>query len=678
MTTTEGPLLVLAGAGTGKTRVVTTRIAHLLHNGVQPETILAMTFTNKAAGEMRERLKKMVGSKRAKLLTIGTFHAFCVRSLRKHAEVIGLPTDFVISDGSDQLMAMKGVLRELRVPEARMHPRAALARVSLLKNRLVSAESAVAEAAADDDVLVAEAFERYQKHLRRSRSIDFDDLLVEMVRLLTKHEGLRGQFRRRFRYVHVDEYQDTNGPQYEIVHQIAGEHRNLCVVGDDDQSIYGWRGADVRKILEFERHFVGAVTVRLETNYRSTAQILDAANAVICNNPSRHEKTLRSALGDGPPVTIECVDDEEAEARFVVRKIHGAIERRVANLRDFAVLVRTANQPRAFEAAFRARGIPYVLVGGQSFFDRKEVRDVLAFLKLVANPDDEVSLLRIINTPPRGVGKTSIDRALAYATEQGISINKAFEQSEKVANLQESAVRAVAGLRAKLLSMTQIHRPRRVVDLVRGVLEAVRYRDEIDRCYPEQDTRDTRWASVEEVVNFAENYQKRTPEPTLAGFLEELSLSANDDRSSDSKNNRDAVTIMTLHAAKGLEFPRVFLVGVEEGTLPHKRSAAEDTIEEERRLMYVGVTRAQRQLWITHTRARAKFGRRVQTHASRFIYEIMKETPPRGWLPAGAPPVAATAARGKGKGKGRPRKPPGRARRRGPPIPPGARKQTWR
>jgi len=447
--TLEGPLLVLAGAGTGKTRVITTRIAYLMARSVAPSNILAVTFTNKAAGEMKERVKALAGA-RARELTIGTFHAFCVRLLRAHGEALGLSRSFTICDSSDQLSAVKSVMRELRVHETTMHPSAVLARLSLAKNRMETPSSFLDAATSTRDELVAAVWERYQQHLTRSRALDFDDLLLETVRLLKEHPKVRGFCRKTHRYVLVDEYQDTNHPQYEIMREIAAEHSNVCVVGDDDQSIYGFRGADIQKILGFHRDFKGAKVVRLETNYRSTRPILEAANAVIRHNSARHEKSLVSAVGEGAPVRLTRLADEMTEAQFVVEEILKLVRRDEGRLSDVAVLFRTQVQPRPFEAELRAKGLPYVLVGGMSFFDRKEVRDVVAFLKVALNPDDEAAFLRVVNTPPRGIGKTTIDRVLAFATAEGISASRAFERATEIKGVSEDAAAAHQEFRRRL------------------------------------------------------------------------------------------------------------------------------------------------------------------------------------------------------------------------------------
>ncbi len=624
--TTEGPVLVLAGAGSGKTRVITCRIAHLVSRRVAAKNILAVTFTNKAAREMRERVGALVGAATAKELTVSTFHSFCVRVLREHAALLNLNPGFTICDDADQLTAVKGALREMRIPEASVHPRAALSKISLYKNRCVAPVQALAEAEDDYDELVARTYRAYNEHLKRSRTVDFDDLLVLTGELLSKQEDVRKKYQDRYKYVLVDEYQDTNGPQYEILRLIAGKHRNLCVVGDDDQSIYGWRGADVKKILNFEHDFKGATVIRLETNYRSTEQILAAANMVIKNNKSRHGKTLKAANGPGPEVRIFPCEDEEHESEFVVDEIIREVRGNRAKFGDIAILFRTAVQPRSFEARLRAARIPYELVGGMSFFDRKEVRDLLAYLRLAANPFDEASLLRVINVPPRGVGKSSIDKVIDYATAKGISAAAAFDQGT-LETVSPDTVATVRSFR-RVLADTAAKVPiAGLVTSIREMIVAVKYHEEIARCYPDAITQQARIAAVEEVVNIAENYARRSPKPSIEGFLEEITLS-NEEPDKDDKQTHDRVTLMTLHSAKGLEFPRVYLVGAEEGLLPHQRSVQEDTVEEERRLMYVGITRARRHLTITRVKTRAKYGRREPCLPSRFLFEIKGETPP--------------------------------------------------
>jgi DNA helicase-2/ATP-dependent DNA helicase PcrA len=631
VTTTEGPLLVLAGAGTGKTRVITTRIAYLLTLGVDPSNILAVTFTNKAAGEMRERVAHLAGA-RAKGITVGTFHAFCAKVLREHGHVLGLFRKFTICDASDQLSAVKSAMRELRVHETTMHPSAVLARLSLAKNRMQTPESFLAEGEGGRDQLVGSVWQRYQEYLGRTRALDFDDLLLEAVRLLREHEDVRSHYRKRYRHVLVDEYQDTNHAQYEIVRLIGGEHRNVCVVGDDDQSIYGWRGADIQKILGFHRDFEGAKIVRLQTNYRSTRPILDAANTLIRKNASRHEKALESARGDGEAVRFVRLKDETSEAQFVVEQIRHLLRLEEAKPADFAILCRTQVQFRAFEAELRANGLPYVVVGGMSFFDRKEVRDVVAFLKLAVNPRDETSLMRIINTPPRGVGKASLDRVLAFATDHGISASEAFERAAEIEGLSPQSVEGYRKLRDALDGSELEDAGQHLVFCLGRFLETIAYREEVNRLYPEPLTRDARWAGVVEILNFAENHVRRAAEPSLHAFLEELALTSGDGPGDKTETRRDGVTLMTLHAAKGLEFPHVFLAGMEEGILPHARAVAEGGVEEERRLAYVGITRAMTTLTLSWAFERAKYGRRAASVPSRFLFEAQDAALPEGWL----------------------------------------------
>jgi len=631
VTAGDGPLLVLAGAGSGKTRVITMRIAWLLARGVPARHVLAVTFTHRAAHEMRERVAALVGAGRAGEATIGTFHSFCARLLREHGAAIGVPARFAIRDAADQLAAARAALRELRVAEATLSPGALHARISLLKSRLVSAERARADAATRQELLVARAYAKYDEQLRRTRSVDFDDLLLLAVRLLRDARPVRDALAARYRHVLVDEYQDTNAPQHEILRLLAGGHRNLCVVGDDDQSIYAWRGADVQKILRFERDFRGAAVVRLETNYRSTEPILEAANRVIRRNSARHDKTLRSAIGAGEPVTYRRLDDESAEAESAVREIAALTGDGRARPSDFAILFRAAVQARPFEAALRARSIPYRLVGGMSFFDRKEVRDVLAYLRLAADPEDEVSLLRVIQCPPRGVGRATLDEALARATAAGIPVARAFREEGATAGLPPAAVAAMREFLATMEGLAARDPGRDLVAWMRRVLAEVRYRDEVERTYADAAAREERWLGVMELLNLAENHVKRAARPTLRGFLEALTLSAEAEEDPEKDGGRDVVTLMTLHAAKGLEFARVFLPGVEEGLLPHARAVEEGAVEEERRLMYVGITRAMRHLTVTCVRSRARRGRSTEAMPSRFLYEMRGEEPPGAW-----------------------------------------------
>jgi DNA helicase-2/ATP-dependent DNA helicase PcrA len=672
VSTTEGPLLVLAGAGTGKTRVITTRIAYLISLGVDPAGILAVTFTNKAAGEMRERVSHLAGP-RAKGITVGTFHAFCAKVLRDHGHALGLPKKFAICDASDQLSAVKSAMRELRVHETTMHPSALMARMSLAKNRMETPEGFLAAGSGGRDQLVGSVWQRYRELLARTRSLDFDDLLLETVRLLREHDEVRAHYRQKYRYVLVDEYQDTNHPQYEIVKQIGGAHRNVCVVGDDDQSIYGWRGADIQKILGFHRDFEGAKVVRLQTNYRSTRPILDAANAVIRKNAARHEKALESARGHGEPVRFTRLADETAEALFVVREMRNLLRLEEAKPQDFAILCRTQVQFRPFEGELRANGLPYVVSGGMSFFDRKEVRDIVAYLKLAVNTHDETSLLRIINTPARGVGKASLDRVLAFATDHGISAGEAFARAGEIDGLSPQAVEGHRQLREAIDGSGLSDAGPHLVARLERFLETIAYRDEVTRLYPDPVTREARWAGVLEVLNFAENHVRRSDEPSLHGFLEDIALTSGDTPGEQTEVRKDAVMLMTLHAAKGLEFPHVFLVGMEEGLLPHARAVAEGAVEEERRLAYVGITRAMKTLTMSFAFERAKHGRLARSVPSRFLFEAQGADLPAGWVGAEAmvvrddedgEPSPSAAKKKRGRGKAAPRGPARRPRAR--------------
>lgn len=624
--TTKGPLLVLAGAGTGKTRVITHRIAYMLSKGVSPKSILAMTFTNKAAGEMKERIAQLAPKASARDLTVGTFHSFCVKALRRYGDRIGLRKNFAICDAPDQLVAMKNALRDLGIRETTIQPRVCLGRVSLLKNRLIGPEQ-LAKSDDDWEAMIGRAYRRYDEGLRASGLLDFDDLLLYMVRLLDDRKTL-AHFRKRFRYIFVDEYQDTNGPQYTMIRRIGEKHRNVCVVGDDDQSIYGWRGADVSKILHFEDDFPEATVIRLETNYRSTNEILAAANALICNNVSRHEKSLHSAVGDGPPIAVKKLDDEETEAQFVVDSIQRRAREDRVPLTDFAILFRTQVQPRLFEMQLRQEHIPYTLVGGMSFFDRKEVRDVLAYLRLVANPLDEISLLRVINVPPRGIGATTVKNALAIAADKRLPLTEVFLNGGDFPDLNPVAVGAAQDLLGTLKELGRLNSGRQLVELVRELLIAVKYGDEIQRCYPDPEMQTARWDALNEIMNMAEMHVRQKRGANLSTFLEDLALNAAEDSEESEESDNRGVVLMTLHSAKGLEFGQVHLVGMEEGLLPHMRSVQDGGVDEERRLAYVGVTRAKRRLTLTFTASRAKYGQRVGTIPSRFLYEIRGRKPP--------------------------------------------------
>ena len=644
--TIEGPLLVLAGGGTGKTRVVTTRIAHMVAQGVDPGHILAVTFTNKAAKEMRERLGRLIGTK-AESLVASTFHSFCLRFLREHPDSLGMERGFSICDPSDQLAFVTRALRSLHVPAASLKPRDALSLISLAKNRLEDPDALARRLDPDLGHLAARTWEKYQDSLQHACKLDFDDLLLETRRLL-KDPKLRAEAAQRHRFVLVDEYQDTNAPQFEIVKAITEEHRNLCVVGDDDQSIYSWRGADMTKILSFKKTFGGAKVITLETNYRSTETILRCANRLIQNNTKRHEKTLRSALGEGEPVSLVTMRDEEIEANKVVQRIDEMVQAG-HKLDEFAVLFRTAIQARTFEAELRLRDIPYTLVGGMSFFDRKEVRDVMAYLRLLVDPDDEQALLRILNSPPRGIGKSTLDRVTAYATSEGISVGQAFDQAEHIKGVKVDRCKPIQQLRLRLRTLRGLYpdSSKNLVKLVKQTIGEVDYEEEVRRCYRDEEEYKKRWEGVEEVLNAAQNHAQRHKHPGLQRFLDELLLSAEDRDDPEDSSKRLSVTLMTLHASKGLEFPQVFLVGMEEGCLPHLKSVQEDSIEEERRLAYVGITRAQKFLQLSWCQTRARGGQTLSRHISRFLLELQQREPPSDWVAAGAEPAPKRKTKGR-------------------------------
>ncbi len=618
--TLSGPLLVLAGAGTGKTRVVTHRIAELIRHGTSPDRILAVTFTRKAAGEMLERSTQLLGKKRkgqeAQPL-ISTFHALCVKILRRHIEKLGYPHRFTICDRSDQHSEARAALREIRCPDQSLKPADLISIVSQWKSRSFEPGRAASIAESDREHLAAAAYRRYQSNLKSKGMVDFDDLLLLTQQLFARHPTVRREEASQFDHILVDEYQDTNQSQYQIVKGLAAGHRNLCVVGDDDQSIYGWRGAEVQHILSFQKDWPEAKLVRLEENYRSTAAILNYANTLIAFNRLRHEKVLRAARPNGQSPRVMQLRDENDEAEKVVADIQKQLSEPGVRAQDFAILCRTNEQPRVFETELRRAKLPYVLLGGMSFFDRKEVKDLLAYLKLIANPQDESSLLRIINTPPRNIGASTVKQLLAKATAQGCTVwdilpAHAHETTTKFQQL--------------ILSLQKIARKASLVELISDVIAQTGYRQELERQYPDPNDREARTASIEEIINAASLFDVRKKRDSLLeDFLDDIALGTRD--TSDDKENQlqnNAIALMTLHSAKGLEFPFVYMVGMEEGILPHKRSVEieGDAIDEERRLCYVGVTRAQEKLTLSFALGRRKWGKLRDTIPSRFLYEM--------------------------------------------------------
>lgn len=634
VTTLSGPLLVLAGAGTGKTRVITFRIAELIKGGISPHRILAVTFTNKAAKEMRSRATALLGGRRRKQKQkgpeISTFHSLCVRILRRNAKLLGYPENFTIYDRGDQETIARNALRDIRVGAQKLKPSDLIQMISAWKGQGISPKQAEDLAHNDRELLASQAYEKYQVGLRTCGAMDFDDLLACTERLFEEHPGARYAESSRFDHLLIDEYQDTSQLQYRIMRALAERHRNICVVGDDDQSIYGWRGAEVEHILAFKDQWPDARVVRLEENYRSSGWIIHLANTLIGHNSLRHDKVLRAAKQQGKPPRFVAHEDENHEAEAVVneifRKVNRTDDERVVPS-DIAILFRTNEQPRAFEQEMRRNGIPYRLVGGQSFYDRKEIKDLLSYLRVLANPSDEVSLLRIINTPPRGIGPSSVQTLVDDAVRAGKPLWDLLPTALEHPDIPQGASLAVEDFRRTMDEFRSRLGDEPLSDLVAELIGRVNYRAEIERQYKEASDQEARWNAVQELVNAVATYQSREEEPSLLGFLEESTLSdRDDDKEGDRKEH--AVTLMTLHSAKGLEFRQVYLVGLEEGLLPHKRSLLEDvnTIPEERRLAYVGVTRAQEELSLSFCKARMKWGKLRPQIPSRFLMEMRGET----------------------------------------------------
>ena len=668
--TLSGPLLVLAGAGTGKTRVVTFRIANLIRHGTPADRILAVTFTNKASQEMQERVshqlklpKRVRRGQPAPLRpAIGTFHSHCVQILKRHARELGYPEKFTIYDRSDAESVARTILREIKVHEDMLKPSDFLNIVSQWKNVGVKPEQANAAAMSDKEHLAASGYKRYQRQLKLQAAFDFDDLLVCAEQLLQDNEAVRKIEAGKYDHVLVDEYQDTNGCQYRIIKALAIDHRNLCVVGDDDQSIYGWRGAEVRHILNFKNDWPEATMVRLEDNYRSTDAILQMANRLIVFNSHRHEKTLRAARPIGQPPRILQFASEAEEAKGVVEEIGGRLDGdRTLKPGDFAILFRTNEQPRPFEMELRRCKLPYVITGSQSFFDRKEVRDLLSYLRWLDTPDDELALLRIINVPPRGMGAASVDKLLKKAVTDSSSVWKVMRDPTMLGSLPSPAQSGVAKLKqlqAEFARRTvafskhldqeaeEESQPTNVSNspsteaeqaepemldsdsltrIVGDMIDAIKYRNEVERLYPDPDECAMRLSSVEEVINAVAEYEQEAESPSIHDFLSSVTLAGREFGSPKEKEmKRNAISLMTYHSAKGLEFSIVYMVGMEEGILPHRKSITgdADAVDEERRLCYVGVTRAQDELSLTLPMSRFKWGKSRPTFPSRFLYEV--------------------------------------------------------
>jgi DNA helicase II / ATP-dependent DNA helicase PcrA len=616
--TTEGPLLVIAGAGSGKTRVLTHRVAHLLATqGVKPNEILAITFTNKAAGEMKERVERAVGPI-ARAIWIMTFHAACGRILRREAERLGYRSSFTIYDQADQVRLVKACLEELERDPKRFVPRGIHAQISNAKNQLIGPAEYASRVASFYDQTVADVYELYQRRLFGSNAVDFDDLLMLTVDVLQRFPEARERWAKSFRYVLVDEYQDTNHAQYALLKLLAQEHQNLMVVGDPDQSIYSFRSADIRNILEFEHDFPATKVIPLEQNYRSTNAILNAANEVIAHNRERKEKNLWSDLGEGELVHVVETEDEHGEARFVAAEIARCIEEGYSG-REIAVVYRTNAQSRVLEDVLVRQGVGYQVIGGPRFYERAEIKDAIAYLQVLDNPYDTVSLLRIANRPRRGIGDTSLTRLQTYAAGLDLSLWDAMGRAEE-AGLGAAAVRAVTSFRNVLQSLMATATDATVADVLEAVLERSGYVDalEAERTIEARG----RIENLEELVGVAREYDSVEGERSLSGFLQEISLYSDQDAIRDDPDDGGLVTLMTLHTAKGLEFRAVFMIGMEEGIFPHSRSIEENTLEEERRLCYVGMTRAQERLTLTHAMRRSLYGRYDANLPSRFLDEL--------------------------------------------------------
>jgi DNA helicase II / ATP-dependent DNA helicase PcrA len=618
--TTEGPLLIQAGAGSGKTKTLTHRIAYLIAtNRATPFNILAVTFTNKAAKEMRERVAKLLGEKaenRSFMPFMGTFHSICVRLLRQDGEYVGIPRNFVIFDESDRLSAIKQAIKQLMIDEKTFPPRVIASLISSAKNDLVDPLEYATLAGAPAQEAAAKVYPVYEKALKDAGALDFDDLILKTVNMLANYNEVRNKWRRQFRYVMIDEYQDTNAAQYKLVKLLTNEENNIAVVGDDWQSIYSWRGADFRNILNFERDYPKVAIIKLEQNYRSTKSILDAAHAVITKNSQRSDKKLWTEAGSGLPVQVLQVASERGEGEAIIRRIKNSVDIGSRRYNHFAVLYRTNAQSRSIEEMFVRYGVPYRVVGGVRFYDRKEIKDIIAYLRVIYQPEDAISFERIVNVPTRGIGTKSLEHFFTWARVSG-GILKGLETIDNCPELTPKAVKGFTELVDIIISYRELMSDTAVSGIIDSLLRRLDYFS-----YIEDGTiqGESRAENVRELISVAKGYQ----DAGLDGFLEEVSLISDLD-TADFKNN--AVTLMTLHAAKGLEFPVVFITGLEESVLPHSRALYDQgEMEEERRLMYVGMTRAREELYLIYASARVLYGGLQHNPPSRFLSEIDVQT----------------------------------------------------
>ena len=616
----EGPLLILAGAGSGKTRVITHRIAHLIHNlGVRPWNILAVTFTNKAAREMSERLRGLLSGGDVPL--IATFHAACGRILRQEIHHLGFESSFAIYDDRDSERVLKDLLKELNLDDKKYPPKVIAARIDDYKNRGLCPSDIDSVAAGDRyNAKVAQIYNAYQERLKKCNALDFGDMLLLTVQLLERFPDVRGKYQERFQWIMVDEYQDTNPVQYRLIRLLAGERKNLCVVGDDDQSIYSWRGADIRNILEFEKDFPGVTVVRLEQNYRSTTTILKAAGAVVSRNVGRKEKTLWTENPDGERILYRRMESDREEARFIGREI-AFLRSRGIILAEMAVFYRTNAQSRQVEEALASDAIPYHIVGGVRFYARMEVKDILAYLRVLDNPADEVSLKRIINVPARGIGNTTIDRVSALAASAGLSFHDALRDGSITASLGSAPRGKVSAFVSMMEHFREVASVNEPPEICRVVMEESGYTARLRESRDQEDSE--RLENLEQLLVAMEEFSEKNPQAGLSEFLEQVSLISDLEQGEAGK---PSVTLMTLHAAKGLEFKAVFIVGMEERLFPHVRALDDpDGMEEERRLCYVGMTRARERLYLLNARRRYLFGQEQTNPPSRFLRDIPPE-----------------------------------------------------
>lgn len=622
---TEGPLLIMAGAGSGKTRVLTHRIAYLMYEkDVAPHNILAITFTNKAAREMKQRVHDLVGQG-SERMWVSTFHSMCVRILRRDIDRIGYDRNFTILDTTDQLTVMRQVLRNLNVDTKQFDPRAMLGAISNAKNELITPEQYRKNQGNYYERQIADIYEAYQKMLRRNQALDFDDLIMETTHLFERVPEVLSYYQRRFQYIHVDEYQDTNNAQYHLVQQLAAKFQNLCVVGDSDQSIYAWRGANIENILSFEEGYPNARVILLEQNYRSTKFILEAANHVIENNIERKAKNLWTDNDEGHKIVCYEGSTERDEAMFVIEEIQSHLDEGTFNPDDIAVLYRTNAQSRAIEDTLLKSNIPYQMIGGMKFYERKEIKDLTAYLRLIANPEDDISFERAVNEPKRGIGATTVERLRAYAAEHDISL---FETIKEVdfTGVTPRAAQALANFEELIQSLAKQQEFLTATDMVEQVIERTGYEKALMK--EKSIEAQSRIENLEEFLSVTREFEKTSEDKTLIAFLTDLALIADiDSVDEEDPEQQQKITLMTLHSAKGLEFPVVFLIGMEEGLFPHSRSLDDpEGMEEERRLAYVGITRAEKKLYLTHAQTRMIFGRWQNNPVSRFLNELPVHT----------------------------------------------------